>query len=86
MLKCPPGQYFIEIATDMKLCPSIGLVGLGLGQDIIVSYVKVSPRQYFIEIATDMKLCPSIELGLGQDIIVSYVKVSPRTIFYRDCY
>jgi len=66
----------------MKLCPSIGL---GLGQDIIVSYVKVSPRQYFIEIATDMKLCPSIGLGLGQDIIVSYVKVSPRTIFYRDC-
>jgi hypothetical protein len=81
MLKCPPGQYFIEIATDMKLCPSIEL---GLGQDIIVSYVNVSPRQYFIEIATDMKLCPSIELGLGQDIIVSYVKVSPRTIFYRD--
>ena len=39
MLKCPPGQYFIEIATDMKLCPSIEL---GLGQDIIVSYVKVS--------------------------------------------
>jgi hypothetical protein len=44
-----PRQYFIEIATDMKLCPSIEL---GLGQDIIVSYVNVSPRQYFIEIAT----------------------------------
>ena len=44
MLKCPPGQYFIEIATDMKLCPSIEL---GLGQDIIVSYVKVSPRTIF---------------------------------------
>ena len=39
------------VSGAMKLCPSIGLVGLGLGSDIIVSYVKVSPGQYFIEIA-----------------------------------
>jgi hypothetical protein len=32
----------------MKLCPSIEF---WLGQDIIVSYVKVSPGHYFIEIA-----------------------------------
>jgi hypothetical protein len=29
------------VSGAMKLCASIGL---GLGQDIIVSYVKVSPR------------------------------------------
>jgi hypothetical protein len=37
----------------MKLCPSIGS-GLGLEENIIVPYVKVSPPppgQYFIEIA-----------------------------------
>ena len=47
----------------MKLCPSIGL---GLGQDIIVSYVKVSPRTIFYT-DCNMKLCLSIGLGLGQD-------------------
>jgi len=42
------------VSGAMKLCPSIGL---GLGQDIIVSYVKVSPGQYFIEIAIWISVC-----------------------------
>jgi hypothetical protein len=36
------------VSGAMKLCPSIEF---WLGQDIIVSYVKVSPGHYFIEIA-----------------------------------